>query len=134
MAYAQATIVKLFNLSSNLKRNFIMRSWIVTFFILAVIAGLVGFTSLASMVAQFSQNIFFIFAALFVIVSGYYIISKRSSALSFGLIFLAVTVVSGVVAFTNLTSAMVYVAKISFYIFLALFIISATVHALRKRA
>jgi uncharacterized membrane protein YtjA (UPF0391 family) len=111
-----------------------MRSWVFTFFVLTVIAGLVGFTNLANWIAQFSQTVFFIFIILFIASIAYYIIKKLSTALSLSLIFLAIAGVAGVLAFTNLTDAMVYISKISFYVFLALFIISFIMHMTRKRA
>ena len=110
-----------------------MRSWTFTFFILTVIAGLVGFTDLASMIAQFSKSIFFIAAMVCIAAFLYYSFKKAPFALSGALILLAITTIAGIFAFTQFTEAMVYIAKISFYIFLVLFIFGLIMQTLRKR-
>jgi uncharacterized membrane protein YtjA (UPF0391 family) len=111
-----------------------MRSFTFTFFVLTIIAGLVGFTELASMIAQFSQSVFLIFIILFIASITFYFIKKTSTALSFSLIFFAIASIAGILAFTHFTDAMVYIAKMSFYVLLVLFIISLGIHMTRKRS
>ena len=110
-----------------------MRTWAFTFFILTLIAGVVGYTNIAFMLAAFTQYIFYVFAILFIAALGYYILKKSPTALSWSLIFFAVGGVAGVLAFTSFTSAIVYLAKASFFIFLILCIISLAMHGIRKR-
>src|SRR5262245_2858060 len=110
-----------------------MRSWAFTFFILSILAALIGFTHLAPLLAQFSQNIFYIFGVLFLAALGFYLYQKKTAALSYSLIFLAITLVAWVLAFITLTMAMVDIAKICFYIFFILFVIAFTIHLLRNR-
>ena len=110
-----------------------MRSWAFTFFILAVIAGLVGFTSLAFKIAQFSDKLFFISAILCIGTLIFYIVKRSYLALGWTCIFLALAVITGVFAYTNFTTSMVYIAKISFFLFVTLFILALTIQKIRKR-
>jgi len=110
-----------------------MHSWLFTFFILSVIAGLVGFTNLASKMAQFSGNIFLVSAVLCGLTLVFYFFKKNYLLLSWMFIFLAIAVISGVFAYTNLAESMVYISKISFYLFLALFILTLMIRKIRKR-
>lgn len=54
--------------------------------------------------------------------------------LSWALIFLVVALIAGVLGFTTIAGAAVGVAKILFYIFLVLFLISLVMHLVRGRA
>jgi len=110
-----------------------MRSWIFTFFILTVIAGLVGFTNLASKIAQFSHSIFLISAILCISSLVFYFLKKSYIILGWTFIFLAIAVIAGVFAYTHFTESMVYISKISFYLFLALFILTLILRKIRKR-
>jgi uncharacterized membrane protein YtjA (UPF0391 family) len=110
-----------------------MRSWLFTFFILSVLAGLVGFTNLASKIAQFSETIFLASAILCGATLIFYLFKKSNLLLGWALIFLAVAVVSGILAYTQLTELVVYISKISFYLFLALFILTLIIRKIRKR-
>lgn len=111
-----------------------MRSWIFTFFILTILAGLVGFTDITGMIAHFSKTLFLVFGSLCIASFVYYLFRKKTSILSWTLIFLAISGITGVLAFSRLTDAVVDIAKISFYIFLVLFIISFVVHSIRKKS
>lgn len=110
-----------------------MRNWMLTFFVLTILTGLVGFTQLAIMIAQFSHTVFYIFIVLFALSVIYYLIKKQPAAINTSLIFFAVAAITGILAFTNLTDAMVYIAKLLFYIFLVLFILSLVMHFTRKK-
>lgn len=44
-----------------------MLRWVITFFIIAIIAGLLGFTNLAGDMAYIAKILFFIFLLLFVL-------------------------------------------------------------------
>lgn len=111
-----------------------MRSWLFTFFILAIITGLVGFTTIASKIAQFSETIFIASAILCGITLIFYIFKKSHLILGWVFIFLAVAIISGIFAYTNFTESMVYVSKISFYLFIVLFILTLMVRKIRRRA
>jgi uncharacterized membrane protein YtjA (UPF0391 family) len=51
--------------------------------------------------------------------------------LRWALIFLAVALVAGVLGFTGLAGAAIAMAKLLFYVFVALFLISVVMHLLR---
>jgi len=44
-----------------------MLSWTVTFFVLAIIAGVLGFTTIAGAAMEIAKILFFVFLVLFVI-------------------------------------------------------------------
>ncbi len=44
-----------------------MLSWALTFFVLAIVAGLLGFSGIASGMVSIAQILFFVFIALFVV-------------------------------------------------------------------
>jgi len=111
-----------------------MRSWLFTFFILAILAGLVGYTTIASKIAQFSESIFLASAILCGLALIFYIFRKSNFILGWVFIFLAVAIVTGIFAYTNFTESMVYISKISFYLFLALFILTLMIRKIRRRA
>jgi uncharacterized membrane protein YtjA (UPF0391 family) len=110
-----------------------MRSWIFTFFLLTIFSGLIGFTQLASMTAQFAQTIFLISGIITLITLLWYFLQKKSFILSWTLLFLAIACISGVLAYTQLTTAIIYIAKIAFYIFLVLLILTIMMRTIRKR-
>jgi len=54
--------------------------------------------------------------------------------LSWALSFLVLALIAGVLGFGGIAVASVEIAKILFFVFIALFILSAVIHALRGRA
>jgi uncharacterized membrane protein YtjA (UPF0391 family) len=54
--------------------------------------------------------------------------------LRWALIFLVVALIAGVLGFTTVAGAAISVAKILFYIFLVLFLVSLVMHLVRGRA
>jgi len=54
-----------------------MLNWIITFFILAIIAGVFGFWGLAGTFAQVAQFLAFVFVLLFVVALVYNLVSGR---------------------------------------------------------
>ncbi len=62
----QAEIV-LTNIQNNKQKGDFMLSWSITFFIIALIAGLLGFTGIAGSAVGIAKILFFVFLVLFVI-------------------------------------------------------------------
>lgn len=54
-------------LSSHLKRNRIMLSWALTFFILAIVAAIFGFGGIAAGAQSIAQVLFLLFVVMFVV-------------------------------------------------------------------
>ncbi len=54
-----------------------MLGWVVTFLIIALIAGVLGFTGVFVAAVEIAKILFFIFLVLFVISLVYYLISGR---------------------------------------------------------
>lgn len=53
--------------------------------------------------------------------------------LSWALVFLVVALIAGVLGFTSIAGAAVGIAKILFFVFLVLFVVSAIMHMARGR-
>lgn len=53
--------------------------------------------------------------------------------LSWALVFLVVALIAGLLGFTSIAGAAVGVAKILFFVFLVLFVVSAIMHMVRGR-
>ena len=53
--------------------------------------------------------------------------------LSWALIFLVVALIAGLLGFTSIAGAAVGIAKILFFVFLVLFVVSAVMHMVRGR-
>jgi len=53
--------------------------------------------------------------------------------LSWALVFLVVALIAGVLGFTSIAGAAVGIAKILFFVFLVLFVVSAIMHMVRGR-
>lgn len=58
-------------------REIMMLGWAVTFFIIAIIAGALGFTGVAVAAAGIAKLLFYLFLALFVIVLIMWIVGRR---------------------------------------------------------
>ena len=54
--------------------------------------------------------------------------------LSWALVFLVVALIAGLLGFTSIAGAAVGVAKILFFVFLVLFVVSAIMHMVRGRS
>lgn len=54
-----------------------MLGWVITFFVIAIIAGLLGFTSIFVASMEIAKILFFIFIVLFVISLVYYLLTGR---------------------------------------------------------
>jgi uncharacterized membrane protein YtjA (UPF0391 family) len=55
----------------------VMLNWVITFFLLAVVAGLLGFSGLAGTFADIAQFLAVLFVILFVVTLVYSVISGR---------------------------------------------------------
>ncbi|MDO8411453.1 MAG: DUF1328 domain-containing protein [Phenylobacterium sp.] len=53
--------------------------------------------------------------------------------MSWALVFLVVALIAGVLGFTSIAGAAVGIAKILFFVFLVLFVVSAIMHMVRGR-
>jgi uncharacterized membrane protein YtjA (UPF0391 family) len=53
--------------------------------------------------------------------------------LSWALVFLVIALIAGVLGFTSIAGAAVGIAKILFFVFLVLFLVSAVMHMVRGR-
>ncbi|MDX5329554.1 MAG: DUF1328 domain-containing protein [Caulobacteraceae bacterium] len=53
--------------------------------------------------------------------------------LSWALVFLVVALIAGLLGFTSIAGAAVGIAKILFFVFLVLFVVSAVMHMVRGR-
>lgn len=113
------------------------------FLILAIIAGLLGFTSVMTVSAGIAQVFFVIFLILFVIAFLLHFLRKmeyfiaanldgRTSMLGWTVVFLVVALIAGLLGFTGIMSAAAGIAKILFIIFLILFVVSLIMHMVRR--
>jgi uncharacterized membrane protein YtjA (UPF0391 family) len=55
------------DLKAEIQRGFVMLSWVVTFLIVALIAGILGFGGIAGVSVEIAKTIFFIAVILFLI-------------------------------------------------------------------
>lgn len=109
------------------------------FFVLSIIAGLLGFTDVMAASIGIAQVLFLIFFILFVFSLVLFILRQMGQAVSdtfkggAGLIawiltFFVIAFVAGLLGFTGIMTATAGVAKFLFVVFLILFVISIFVH------
>lgn len=120
-----------------------MLGLVILFLVLAVIAGLLGFTGVMAISIEMAQIFFIIFLILFIIAFLLHFLSKmemfiekslngRTNMLGWTVIFLVVAIIAGLLGFTGIMSAAAGIAKILFIIFLILFVISLIMSMIRR--
>lgn len=108
------------------------------FFVLALIAGLLGFTDIMVASTQVAQILFFIFLVLFIFSFVLFILRKMGEAIFYTLkggtnmlawifTFFIVAIIAGLLGFTGIMATAAGVAKILFYIFIVLFLVSVVI-------
>ena len=113
------------------------------FFVLALIAGLLGFTDVMVASVGIAQVLFLIFFILFVFSLVLFILRKMGEAVSQTLMggtnmlaciltFFIIALVAGLLGFTGIMSAAAGVAKFLFIIFLVLFVVSILIHLFQR--
>lgn len=113
------------------------------FFVLALIAGLLGFADIMTASAQVAQLLFFIFLVLFIFSfvlfvmrkmgeAIFYTLKGRTSMLAWIFTFLIVSVIAGLLGFTGIMATAAGLAKILFYIFIILFVVSVVIQLFQK--
>ena len=113
------------------------------FFVLALIAGLLGFTDVMVASVGIAQVLFLIFFILFFFSLVLFILRKMGEAVSQTLMggtnmlawiltFFIIALVAGLLGFTGIMSAAAGVAKFLFIIFLVLFVVSILIHLFQR--
>ena len=120
-----------------------MLGLVLLFFFLALISGLLGFTSLMVASAHIAQILFIIFLILFAFSLVLFILKKMqltiaeslqggTSLLAWVLTFFVIALIAGLLGFTGVMAATAGIAKILFVIFIVLFVVSVIMHFIRK--
>ena len=113
------------------------------FFVLALIAGILGFSDVMVASIGIAQVLFLIFFILFIFSLVLFILRKMGEAVSdtlkggsnmlaWILTFFIIALVAGLLGFTGIMSAAAGIAKILFVVFLILFVISIFVHLFKR--
>ena len=108
------------------------------FFVLALIAGLFGFTDVMVSSVEVAQILFFIFLVLFIFSLVLFILRKMGEAIFYTLkggtnmlawifTFFIVAIIAGLLGFTGIMATAAGIAKILFYIFIILFVVSVVI-------
>lgn len=108
------------------------------FFMLALIAGVLGFAGVMVASVEIAQILFFIFLILFVFSLVLFILRIMGEAISHTLkggtnmlawifTFFIVAIIAGLLGFTGIMATATGIAKILFYIFIILFVISIVI-------
>lgn len=113
------------------------------FFIVAIVAGVLGFTNIMVVSAGIAQIVFVIFLILFVIALILNILRSLESTINSQLkggtnmlgwvfAFLLVALFAGVLGFSGIMSAAAGMAQIIFIVFLGFFVISLIIHLFKR--
>lgn len=108
------------------------------FFMLALIAGILGFAGVMVASVEIAQILFFIFLVLFIFSLVVFILQKMGEAIFYTLkggtnmlawifTFFIVAIIAGLLGFTGIMATAAGIAKILFYIFVILFVISVVI-------
>jgi len=109
---------------------------------MAIIAGLLGYTNIMVSFVDIAQISFFLFLVLFVFSISLFFLQKMkqvivpifkggTSVLAWTITFFVVSIIAGILGFSGIMETAEEIAKILFYIFLVLFVISVIVHFFR---
>jgi uncharacterized membrane protein YtjA (UPF0391 family) len=96
-----------------------MLGWVLTFFLIAVIAAILGFTGIAVAAAEIAKVILYLSGTVL-------------TMLMWVLTFLIISIIAGVLGFTGIAIAAAEIARITFLIFIILFVVSLVMHLLEK--
>lgn len=120
-----------------------MLAWAITFLIIALISGILGFTGIMAAAAEIAKIIFIVFLILFfvsIIIDLFKRVENSSgNSLKGGRVmlggvvtFFAIAIIAGIFGFTGIMAASAGIAKILFFVFLTLFIISFVIGIFKK--
>jgi uncharacterized membrane protein YtjA (UPF0391 family) len=112
------------------------------FLVMAILAGFLGYTTIMASFVDIAQISFFLFLVLFIFSIVFFFLQRMkqvivpilkggTSVLAWTITFFVVAIIAGVLGFSGITETAEEIAKILFYIFLVLFVISAIVHFFR---
>ncbi len=120
-----------------------MLGLVILFLLLSIIAGILGFTVLMATAAEIAIILFVIFLIFFVVSLILQILRSmeltiagnlqgRHDMLRWILVFLIIAIIAGIFSFTGLMVAAAGIAKILFFIFLILFVVSLILHLMKR--
>lgn len=121
-----------------------MLGFVFLFLILAIVAGFLGFTVLMATAAEIAIILFVIFLILFVISLILQILRSMEASiagsfagstdmLGWVFLFLIFAIIAGVFGFTSIMATTAWIAKILFYVFLALFVVALIFSLFRRK-
>lgn len=109
-----------------------MLSIALMFFILALIAAIFGFTTIAVAAVSIAQILFIIFVIGFVFSILVHVFRKGEQILTWALLFFIFAIIAGIFGFTGIAIIAASIAKILFIIFIIAFILSLVAHLFKN--
>lgn len=106
---------------------------------MAILAGFLGYMDVVLSFIDIAQISFFIFLVLFIFSISFFLLQRMkqviipifkggTSVLAWTITFFVVAIIAGVLGFSGIMETAAEIAKILFYVFLVLFVISVIVH------